>query len=121
MIVLVLFTILATIALMRYLKYQEKAKVTAYALPLAKACAMDIVAYCIETKNATINASSFLNCQRKNTPEGQVIFNSTLTGQCSNSTPPNGTLASTKLEGIDSYKAVCDYSSNALQCSIVSQ
>ena len=121
MVVIGIIFVLSSISLVSYIKYREKTKVNSYALPVARACAIDIIAYCIQTKNGTIDTSNLTNCRDKDTPAGKVVFNSTLTGQCSNSTPPNGTLASTKLEGIDSYKAVCDYSSNALQCSIVSQ
>ncbi len=121
MIVLVLFTILFTIALVRYTTYQQKANVTSYALPLARACAMDIITHCIQTKNGTIDTSNLTNCRDKDTPAGKVVFNSTVSGQCSNSAPPEGTLASAKLDTINSYKVVCNYSSNSLACSIVSQ
>ncbi|PMP62464.1 MAG: prepilin-type cleavage/methylation domain-containing protein, partial [Caldimicrobium thiodismutans] len=43
MIVIAIIAILASIAIPQYLKYQKKAKVSSYALPVARACAMDIV------------------------------------------------------------------------------
>jgi len=53
MIVIAIIAILASIAIPQYLKYQRKAKVTSYALPAAKACAMDIAAYCVENPGET--------------------------------------------------------------------
>ncbi len=48
MIVIAIIAILASIAIPQYMKYQRKAKVTSYALPAARACAMDIAAFCVE-------------------------------------------------------------------------
>ncbi|MGC9017563.1 MAG: pilus assembly FimT family protein, partial [Caldimicrobium sp.] len=48
MIVIAIIAILASIAIPQYLKYQKKAKVSSYALPVARACAMDIVSWCVE-------------------------------------------------------------------------
>jgi len=53
LIVIAIIAILASIAIPSYIKYQQKAKVSAYAEPYARACLMDIVTYCMDHPGAT--------------------------------------------------------------------
>jgi len=48
LIVIAIIAILASIAIPQYLKYQQKAKVSSYAEPVARGCLMDLVSACIE-------------------------------------------------------------------------
>lgn len=54
LIVIAIIAILASIAIPQYMKYQQKAKVSSYAEPMARACMMDAVAYCVENPDGTI-------------------------------------------------------------------
>jgi len=48
LIVIAIIAILASIAIPQYIKYQKKAKVSSYAEPVARGCAMDIATYCVD-------------------------------------------------------------------------
>ena len=48
LIVIAIIAILASIAIPSYIKYQQKAKVSSYAEPHARACLTDIVTYCMD-------------------------------------------------------------------------
>jgi type IV pilus assembly protein PilA len=48
LVVIAIIAILASLAIPQYLSYQRKAKVSSYAEPIARACMMDLAAYCAE-------------------------------------------------------------------------
>jgi type IV pilus assembly protein PilA len=54
MIVIAIIAILASIAIPQYLKYQRKAKVSSYALPVVRGCAVDVATYCSENPGADL-------------------------------------------------------------------
>jgi type IV pilus assembly protein PilA len=79
MIVIAIIAILASIAIPQYLKYQRKSKVSSYALPVVRGCAMDVATYCVENPGANIssitNNASFPNCNSTiPTPGGNVTL-----------------------------------------------
>lgn len=122
MIVIAIIAILASIAIPQYLKYQRKAKVSSYALPVVRGCAMDVVAYCVENPNTTGNSfSSLANCNSTTvtTPGGDVTLNTPASFNCANdgSVSGNVTLTAT-LSGVTDYTAVCEVSANASKCTI---
>ncbi len=47
-VVIAIISTLASVAIPMYLDYQKKAKVRSYAEPIARACVMELVAYCAE-------------------------------------------------------------------------
>ena len=129
-IVIGIISILASFAILRYLTYQEKAKVNTYALPIARACVMDILNFCTEHNGTTsiVNAlPSLSNCPgngtngTKVTPGGNVTLSYPNQIICNNSAPQNGLYINATLEGASYYKAKCGYELNSLTCSIVSQ
>ena len=63
LIVIAIIAILASIAIPSYIKYQQKAKVSSYAEPYARACLMDIVTYCMDHPgaNKTVLQSAVAN------------------------------------------------------------
>ena len=122
MIVIAIIAILASIAIPQYLKYQRKAKVSSYALPVVRGCAMDVISYCVENPNTTGNAfSSLANCNSTtvNTPGGDVTLTTPENFNCANDGTVSGNVTLTAtLSGVDDYKAVCEVSANASKCTI---
>ncbi|MGC8966375.1 MAG: pilus assembly FimT family protein [Caldimicrobium sp.] len=129
MIVIAIIAILASIAIPQYLKYQKKAKVSSYALPVARACAMDIVAWCVENPNGNVGTAksngSLPNCNETiSTAGGQVTLNVEYTGDCqsdgsvSNSTDPTP-LTNATLADFGEYAAKCKYENQSVQCTVI--
>jgi type IV pilus assembly protein PilA len=124
LVVIVIIAVLASIAIPQYLKYQRRAKVTSYAQPLARACLVDIVSFCITNQGASINISSLKNCSSTNisTPQGTVTLQIGISGNCTLSgNPPDGTVRAT-LDGVSDFVAICRFEGNSnersIKCSI---
>lgn len=122
MIVIAIIAILASIAIPQYLKYQRKAKVSSYALPVVRGCAMDIATYCMENPNGTIpgtNDARIPNCNSTvSTPAGNVEL-SILTGTCNDTgAVPAGNVTG-NLTGVTDYRAVCNFDAQGnMKCSV---
>ena len=123
MIVIAIIAILASIAIPQYLKYQRKAKVSSYALPVVRGCAMDVVSYCVENPGATISTvdnSSFPNCQNSpiSTPGGPVTLNATGLTCNDTGTITAGTVSGT-LSGVTDYQAKCTFDAQGnMKCTV---
>jgi len=126
LIVIAIIAILASIAIPQYMKYQKKAKVSSYAEPLARACMMDAVAYCVENPGSgtgdAIPEESLKNCSINPviiiTPGGNV----TLTGQDAINCDSTGSIVSggvtASLEGADEYFSLCWVTDNGFKCTV---
>lgn len=119
-VVIAVIAILATIAIQQYIRYQEKAKVTNFALSIVNACAKDAQADCVSRvlNNPTIvDLNSLANCSNVVTAMGNVTVILQGTYTCN----PNG-MASGTIQGvlanIDRYTAVCDFSENSIKCYV---
>ena len=112
MIVIAIIAILASIAIPQYMKYQKKAKVTSYVLPVVRACLQDAVAYCIDHDSAPSDGD-LQNCGEVNTPLG------TIDPSLSGTTCTNGTLtAGTASYTYSGYTVNCTIENNATKCTI---
>ncbi|MGC9045528.1 MAG: prepilin-type N-terminal cleavage/methylation domain-containing protein [Thermodesulfovibrio sp.] len=127
LIVIAIIAILASIAIPQYMKYQQKAKVSSYAEPMARACMMDAAAYCVENPNTSgsgspIPVASLKNCSVENitiqTPGGNVI----LTGNNSIKCDTTGSITSGtvigSLEGVTAYQAYCSVDRGGFKCEV---
>ncbi|WP_457624070.1 prepilin-type N-terminal cleavage/methylation domain-containing protein [Persephonella sp.] len=123
LIVIAIIAILASIAIPQYLKYQQKAKVSSYAEPVARGCLMDLVSYCIENPTDYPNKgfTDFKNCASpQSTPGGNANLD---TGNSDMGTCSNGTLQTAKviytLDGVNDYQANCTTDANGnIKCTV---
>ncbi|WP_457621469.1 prepilin-type N-terminal cleavage/methylation domain-containing protein [Persephonella sp.] len=118
LIVIAIIAILASIAIPQYLKYQQKAKVSSYAEPIARGCVMDMVTACIEDPT-NYDSATLPNCvDSASTPGGTVNQQSLSRGTCTNGTLTDAT-AIYRLDGVNDYQANCqtDGSGN-IKCSV---
>ena len=60
--VLAIVAILVSITIFQYVKYQYKAKLSSYAEPIARFCLMDVISYCNENPNRSINTDELKSC-----------------------------------------------------------
>jgi len=128
MIVIAIIAILASIAIPQYLKYQRKAKVSSYALPVVRGCAMDVISFCVENpgNGSDINPvgnSRFPNCANENvtTPGGTVrLGKSDDDINCASDGSVNGTgFINGTLAGVTDYQAKCSFTNNgSLKCTV---
>jgi len=127
MIVIAIIAILASIAIPQYLKYQRKAKVSSYALPVVRGCAMDIASYCVENPGASLSSSilgnsSFPNCQNStiSTPGGDVTLGIITTGlACNDQGVVTGGGVNGTLNTVNDYQAKCTFDANGnLKCTV---
>jgi type IV pilus assembly protein PilA len=133
LVVIAIIAILASLAIPQYLKYQRKARVSSYAEPIARACVMDLAAYCLESAGSSPIAittpvgpsSPAGNCRNTavNTTGGQVNLVSSGTFQCQT----DGNLSITgsgnigiiaNITGISDFQARCFTANNSIKCVI---
>jgi type IV pilus assembly protein PilA len=123
MIVIAIIAILASIAIPQYLKYQRKAKVSSYALPVVRGCAMDIATYCMENPGLSIPSqgnASIPNCSNStiSTPAGNVELSIPSGVNCNNDgSVPSGDITG-NLTGVTDYRARCFFSNGSMQCTV---
>ncbi|MFZ8832547.1 MAG: pilus assembly FimT family protein [Thermodesulfobacteriaceae bacterium] len=122
MIVIAIIAILASIAIPQYLKYQRKAKVSSYALPVVRGCAMDIVRHCIEYPNATIssvtNNPTFPNCNGTSTPGGTVTLAASGLACNDQGAVISGEVTGT-LDTVNDYRAKCTFDAQGnMKCTV---
>jgi type IV pilus assembly protein PilA len=82
LVVIATIAILVSIAVPQYINYTERTRLASYALPMARACMLDVASYCstdhptagMETYSI-IGSSTFPNCVANHTtPGGTVDF-----------------------------------------------
>ena len=123
MIVIAIIAILASIAIPQYLKYQRKAKVSSYALPVVRGCAMDVVSYCVEYPNVTFSSivgnSSFPNCNNgTSTPGGTVTLAASGLTCNDQGVVTSGEVTGT-LNTVNDYRAKCTFDAQGnMKCTV---
>jgi type IV pilus assembly protein PilA len=124
MIVIAIIAILASIAIPQYMKYQRKAKVTSYALPVVKACATDVSTYCSENPGADLSSilgnASFPNCPNTaiSTPGGNVTLGTTGLNCSPQGTVTAGGVNGT-LSGVSDFQAKCTFDAQGnIKCTV---
>jgi type IV pilus assembly protein PilA len=123
MIVIAIIAILASIAIPQYLKYQRKAKVSSYALPVVRGCAMDIASYCVENPGAPIQRvdnSSFPNCNSTiSTPGGNVTLGTIGSFNCTEQGVVTAGGVTGNLTTVNDYQAKCTFDENGnMKCTV---
>ncbi|MDW8093726.1 MAG: prepilin-type N-terminal cleavage/methylation domain-containing protein [Caldimicrobium sp.] len=124
LIVIAIIAILASIAIPQYMKYQTKARVASYALPIARACAMDIVSWCVENPGQQFTSNATPNChpETRQSAGGDVTLQNNFNNkQCQNDGTVSNTtltLVTATLAGVDEYKAKCVYENQSVKCTV---
>uniref|UniRef100_A0A7C4EMH1 Prepilin-type N-terminal cleavage/methylation domain-containing protein n=1 Tax=Thermodesulfovibrio aggregans TaxID=86166 RepID=A0A7C4EMH1_9BACT len=127
LIVIAIIAILASIAIPQYMKYQQKAKVSSYAEPMARACMMDASAYCVENPDTTgsgytIPVASLKNCSAANmivvTPGGSVQLSGNDAISCDSTGSITSGAVTGSLVGVDAYKAYCSVQVGGFKCEV---
>ena len=125
LVVIAIIAILVSIAIPQYLNYTERARLVSYALPIARACMMDVASYCsVNSPSAgtvtysIIGNSVFPNCvAERTTPGGTVYFTVVEAFQCSD----NGLLVAGKLHAYFSatgQRVVCQVDVRPFRCFV---
>lgn len=123
LIVIAIIAILASIAIPQYMKYQQKAKVSSYAEPMARACAMDAAAYCVEYPGTSpVPVASLKNCSSAgitiSTPGGNVILTGNDNIACDSTGSITSGAVTGSLSGVDAYRAFCRVEAGGFRCSV---
>jgi len=108
----------------QYIKYQKKARVSSYAEPIARGCAMDIASACVENPGSSnITVADLPNCTNGtvSTPGGSVELDTPTSLNCNS----DGTVSSNvtvtaqfKDTTLQDYKAKCTVSPEGIKCKV---
>jgi len=124
-IVIAILSILASLVIPIYMRYQQKSKISSYALPIVKACANDALTFCMSERasdvaNLTMNVTTLPNCRNATqTAQGQLNMTITGTFTCEESGHVSNGIVNGELEGVDLYLARCTLSNQSLHCTIL--
>jgi type IV pilus assembly protein PilA len=122
LVVIAIIAILASLAIPQYLNYQRKAKVSSYAQPIARGCMLDLVAYCAENANESVNPSSMPNCPSTpvSTAGGNVILNLPASFTCTSDgrVPLGVEVKATLPDTAPGYRARCYADNQSVRCTV---
>lgn len=125
LVVIAIIAILVSIALPQYLNYTERARLASYALPIARACMLDVSSHCSTNSPpagtetySIIGNSTFPNCVANHTtPGGTVYFTVVEAFRCLDT----GQLDAGKLHAYFSangQRVVCQVDVRPFRCSV---
>ncbi len=122
LVVIAIIAILASLAIPQYLSYQRKARVSSYAEPIARACMMDIAAYCMENAGETnVNINKLANCEKQNveTAGGIVELDPPTTFNCDSNGQVAGNIqVIARIQNIQDYQARCFAEKQSVRCTV---
>ncbi|MCS6876371.1 MAG: prepilin-type N-terminal cleavage/methylation domain-containing protein [Aquificaceae bacterium] len=134
LVVIAIIAILASLAIPQYLAYQRRAKVSSYAMPVARGCIIDLATWCIENPGASIPNANLTgsnspggNCRNTSvsTAGGTVTLAVDGSGAASCTSDgalniPSGTFIKATIAGVTDYRARCTAtgSSQSVQCTV---
>jgi len=126
LIVMAIVAVLASVSLTYYNKYKDKSLVTSHALPIANACAKDIIAYCINLSPSATESIDVSTLDLKNCKNQEILsYNLKIAMSGSFKCNPGGSVSEgvieATLEDVSTYKAVCYLEDNALRCKVEDQ
>lgn len=118
LIVLVIVSILASITISQYIKYQYKAKLSSHAEPIARFCLMDIISYCNENPNKSINTNELKSCSNTTVINYDVSIYLKL-GVCNSAGFPQQVSVRAYLSNVPGY-AECEFtgSKGGIKCIV---
>jgi type IV pilus assembly protein PilA len=129
LVVIAIIAILASMAVPQYLTYQRKARVSSYAEPIARACIMELAAYCLETGSNTAsytvgNTSVAGSCRSSITYPGGIPVTLIASGNATcyegyllfGNETEGGIIG--RIIGIVDYQARCYSINGAIKCQI---
>lgn len=135
LVVIAIIAILASMAIPQYMKYQRKARVSSYAEPIARACLLDLVAYCMENPGlvaaynlVAVGPTSLAeNCRTTVvSTEGGTVYLGGTAAICTTSgtllygnRDSGGVIA--ELHGVHDYRARCYADNNSIRCTVESR
>ena len=101
-IVLALISILASISLPIYIKYQHKAKLSSHAEPIARFCLMDIISYCNDNPNISVNITELRGCSNTTVMNYEVTIAVDVDSCSSNGLPQRANVRAS-IDGVSGY------------------
>lgn len=122
-VVIAIISIIAGMSIPIYVKYQKKSKVSSFALPIASACAKDVIAYCIDLnpstpQNIPLDSVNLKNCQITNAVGNNLQIKLQGSFMCQKDGHVSDGTISAKIIDIDEYTAKCYLSYDGIRCSI---
>ena len=127
LVVMAIVAILSSLAMSSYLNHRQRALVSSYVLPIARACMADIASHCsvnnpasgTEVYSNVLNNSSFHNCKSStNVSAGMVNLEIVEDPACNS----NGELTAGKVEGNlngnQQVKVVCEVTQKPFRCRV---
>lgn len=124
-IAIAILSILAALVLPNYTRYQQKAKVSSYALPIARACALDAITHCMsgrlaDEETVTMNVTAFPNCRNSTTALGNLTIDITGSITCEPTGHVSNCTVYGKLQNVTLYQARCSLRDQSLHCEVIS-
>jgi len=124
LVVIAIIAILASLAIPQYINYRKKASVSSYAEPIARACMMDIAAWCMENPGQNVDFNKIKNCGNDTTTTihtvgGNVNLTRPSSVSCSaDGYVSDGTEVNATLNTASGFTAKCYAANQSIRCTV---